>query len=217
MNSTAFWKDIIGVKDTSLLEEVSANSRTWKAQKREIIIREKEKLSEIPFLVSGVVKSYCLNADGKEKIFCFGYLPGEPVTAIYQLDTEITSVCTIEVVRDSTLLFVPLEILDRFVRSNLEAARIYEKMLSDSLKQTIERDHILASCPAYERYEWFLRTYPGLEKLISKKDTASFLNMSSESLSRILKIYGENGAADRPADGTENRSVDRTINKSKRK
>ncbi len=188
MEIKAFWRDTIGVQETDLLKEAVRHSSIRRLKRKEIVIREHEQLTEIPFLLSGVVKSYCLDAEGREKIFCFGYRPGEPVTSIYSLDREICSVGTIEVVRDAMLLYIPLEEMDRLVRGNLEAARIYESLLSRSLQTVIERDHVLASCTARQRYEWFTRYYPGLEEQVSKKDIASYLNMSSESLSRIIKI-----------------------------
>ncbi|MCD7957471.1 MAG: Crp/Fnr family transcriptional regulator [Lachnospiraceae bacterium] len=188
MEITAFWRDIIGLKETELLAEAVRYSEIRRLKKRSTVIRENERLTEIPFLVSGVVKSYCLGADGSERIFCFGYRPGEPVTSIYSLDKEITSICTIEVVNDAELLYIPLKELNRLVQSSVEAARIYEAMLSVSLYITVERDRALVSYTARQRYEWFTEFYPGLEELISKKDIASFLNMSSESLSRVRKI-----------------------------
>ncbi|MCD8015543.1 MAG: Crp/Fnr family transcriptional regulator [Lachnospiraceae bacterium] len=188
MEITAFWRDIIGLKGTELLAEAVSYSEICRLKKRSTVIRENECLTEIPFLVSGVVKSYCLGGDGSERIFCFGYRAGEPVTSIYSLDKEITSLCTIEVVSDAELLYIPLKELNRLVLSSIEAARIYEAMLSVSLYNTVERNRALVSYTARQRYEWFTEFYPGLEELISKKDIASFLNMSSESLSRVRKI-----------------------------
>ncbi|MCD7884000.1 MAG: Crp/Fnr family transcriptional regulator [Lachnospiraceae bacterium] len=188
MEITAFWRDIIGLKETELLAEAVRYSEIRRLKKRSIVIRENERLTEIPFLVSGAVKSYCLGADGSERIFCFGYRPGEPATSIYSLDKEITSICTIEVVCDAELLYIPLKELNRLVQDSIEAAHVYETMLSVSLHNTAERDRALVSYTARQRYEWFTRFYPGLEELISKKDIASFLNMSSESLSRVRKI-----------------------------
>ncbi|MCC8045055.1 MAG: Crp/Fnr family transcriptional regulator [Clostridiales bacterium] len=188
MEITAFWQDIIGLKEEKLLAEAVRYSEIRTLKKRSIVIRENERLTEIPLLVSGVVKSYCLSADGNERIFCFGYRVGEPATSIYSLDKEIISACTIEVVRDAQLLYIPLEELNRLVQSSIEAAHVYETILSVSLRDMAERDRALVSYTARQRYEWFTRYYPGLEELISKKDIASFLNMSSESLSRVRKI-----------------------------
>lgn len=188
MEIIAFWRDIIGLKDPELLAEAARYSEIRTLKKRSTVIRENESLTEIPFLVSGAVKDYCLGADGSERIFCFGYRPGEPVTSIYSLDKEIISICTIEVVCDAQLLYIPLKELNRLVQSSIEAAHVYETMLSVSLRNTVERDRALVSYTARQRYEWFTRFYPGLEELISKKDIASFLNMSSESLSRVRKI-----------------------------
>ncbi len=188
MEIKTFWRDIIGVTEKHLLEEAAQYSIIRSLHRKEIVIREHERLTEIPFLMSGVVKSYCLDAEGREKIFCFGYQPGDPVTSIYSLDREIRSVCTIEVIRDAVLLCIPLGEMNRLVSGSLEAARIYEGLLSQSLQKTVERDHVLASCTARQRYEWFIRFYPGLDEQISKKDIASYLNMSSENLSRIIKV-----------------------------
>ncbi|MCD8023898.1 MAG: Crp/Fnr family transcriptional regulator [Lachnospiraceae bacterium] len=203
----AFWRDTIGLNHSELLNEVVKNSSTWNVRRRDILVREREKLSDIPFLITGAAKSYSFDANGKEKVLCFTYLPGEPVTSIYRLDQEISSVCTIEIIQDGTLLFIPLELLNNLVANHLEAAHIYEGMLSRSLEKVVQRDWALASCTAPERYEWFERSYPGLSKIASKKDIAAFLNMSSESLSRILKLYGEKRELTLESDPGQSQSI----------
>ncbi|MCD7763802.1 MAG: Crp/Fnr family transcriptional regulator [Lachnospiraceae bacterium] len=187
MDITAFWRDIIGIKDSWLLGELTRYSSVRSLKKNDIVIRENEPLTEIPLLMSGVVKSYCLDTEGKEKIICLVYQPGAPVTSIYSLDGDISSIGTIAVVCDASLLYIPVRVLKHLIENNREAAQVYENILSGSLKEVVERDRVLASCTVRQRYEWFVRYYPGLEKLVSKKDIASFLNMSSESLSRGIR------------------------------
>ena len=77
--------------------------------------------------------------------------------------------------------------LIKLTKDNLDVARIYNKMLSISLKKVIEHNRILSDYEVQERYQWFLETYPGLFELVRKKDVASFLGMTPESLSRVLK------------------------------
>ena len=84
-------------------------------------------------------------------------------------------------------MYISMETLLELVRNNLEAARVYNRLLSMSIRKIMEHEKILASCDARERYRWFIETYPGLAEQINKKDIASYLNMSPETLSRILK------------------------------
>mgnify|MGYP001660581606 len=48
---------------------------------------------------------------------------------------------------------------------------------------------MILTCNPVQRYEYFLETYPGLEKKVNKKDIASYLNMTPECFSRMLKKY----------------------------
>ena len=50
-----------------------------------------------------------------------------------------------------------------------------------------ENEKVLTSSKVEDRYRYFLEIYPDLVEKVSKKDIASYLNMTPESLSRLLK------------------------------
>ena len=62
---------------------------------------------------------------------------------------------------------------------------LYNKLVSKSLEIHIKQKEIRYRMNAYERYNWFLKTYPNLDNYIKDKDIASFLGISPITLCRL--------------------------------
>lgn len=103
--------------------------------KGEKIIREGDVVEEVAFIISGVLKAVYIDQYGKEKVYCFGYIPGEAAISVTHLGTGIKSICTVEAISESVVLCVPMTCLIKLTKDNLDVARIYNKMLSMSLKK----------------------------------------------------------------------------------
>ena len=58
-------------------------------------------------------------------------------------------------------------------------------MLRGALQDIWELKTMLHKCSAQERYQWFLKNYPGLIDQVTNKYIASFLRMSPVTLSRL--------------------------------
>lgn len=183
----AFWRRYLGLRDPEAVTALESSSYIRNVEKGEKIIREGDVVEEVAFIISGVLKAVYIDQYGKEKVYCFGYIPGEAAISVTHLGTGIKSICTVEAISESVVLCVPMTCLIKLTKDNLDVARIYNKMLSMSLKKVIEHNRILSDYEVQERYQWFLETYPGLFELVRKKDVASFLGMTPESLSRVLK------------------------------
>ena len=72
---------------------------------------------------------------------------------------------------------------------NIEIALVCNRMQSVASMREYEYRKMILTCNPVQRYEYFLETYPGLEKKVNKKDIASYLNMTPECFSRMLKKY----------------------------
>ena len=80
-------------------------------------------------------------------------------------------------------------VLRKLAIENIEIALVCNRMQSVASMREYEYRKMILTCNPVQRYEYFLETYPGLEKKVNKKDIASYLNMTPECFSRMLKKY----------------------------
>ena len=81
------------------------------------------------------------------------------------------------------------DVLRKLAIENIEIALVCNRMQSVASMREYEYRKMILTCNPVQRYEYFLETYPGMEKKVNKKDIASYLNMTPECLSRMLKKY----------------------------
>ena len=62
-----FFKNKIRIKDEEVLNQLASNAYERKFNAKEIIIKENDKVEEIPFLISGVLKGYYKDQIAKQK------------------------------------------------------------------------------------------------------------------------------------------------------
>ena len=58
MTKREFFRKYLNIDDGKILDEMERYSEVWTVKKREIIMQEGETVTDIPFLISGVLKAY---------------------------------------------------------------------------------------------------------------------------------------------------------------
>lgn len=184
-----FYHDIIGIKSETVLQTLAENSRIRKLNTKTLLIKENEKVEQISFLykMGGILKAYYKNQKGKNQIHCFAHLPGEPLVGIMNLDRNMSSFLTVEAVTDCEIISISASVIQKLSRESIEVALTCNRMQGISALREYEYRKVILTCTPVQRYEYFLEAYPEIMDYLNKKDVASYLNMTPECFSRMLK------------------------------
>lgn len=168
------------------LRRIGALLSKVKLQKGEMLLSEGETVYYTHFVYSGCLRTYFIDQSGKEHTLQFAIKDWwiSDYTAFF---TEEKSLLNIECIKDAVIyklsrkhmeqLYLEISPFETFFRKKLERRfTALQKRILGNLAQT-----------ATERYLSFLATYPSIEQHIKNYHIASYLGITSESLSRIRK------------------------------
>jgi CRP/FNR family transcriptional regulator, dissimilatory nitrate respiration regulator len=136
------------------------------------------------FLLDGILKRVVANADGREMILRFADAGGiESSYAAWRLKTRAPfSIVTLTKARVAKL---PLPEWAAFMERHVHIKEVFEyevmQLMSEIMAHTITL-HLLA---APGRVHRFMRKHPEFANRVPKKELASYLNLSAETLSRL--------------------------------
>ena len=189
MRTDEFYAGIIHVSDEELIRQIERKTKQKKAKKGEVIVREGEVQSWVYFLISGVLRGFFLDARGREITDCFAFQCGDPVVSCIEFGEA--AFVSIEALTECELLAISVSDLMPLVDDSPELLRIYNRMLANSLRYHWSMKALMYQYTAMERYQWFLKCYPGLIERVSGKHVASLLGMTSVTLSRLKRAIRE--------------------------
>ena len=163
----------------SILEEIHIPKGTT-------LLSANELVSEQYYVLQGCLRTYFIDESGKEHTLQFAIQDWwiSDYTAFF---TEEKAIMHIESIQDTKvlklsrknmeLMFKRIPSLESFFRKKLERAfASFQKRILSNLAQ-----------PAKERYLDFIKTYPNIEQSVKNYHIASYLGITTESLSRIRR------------------------------
>lgn len=179
------------IKLTESQQELLADALKKRlVRRKQFLLQEGEQQEHAIFVLSGCLRSYSIDRNGFEHILQFApsgwwiadmrsYLKQEPAT-LY-----------IDAVEDSEVLLLPRTSLDRLLEQIPLLERFFRILAENALATYQHRliEHL--SLPAKDRYQQFCQTYPGLIEQLSQKLVASYIGVTPEFLSKMLRQ--ENG------------------------
>lgn len=160
-------------------------------KKGTVILEPNDIVNTQYYILEGCLRSYHIDTHGKEHTVQFGIKDWwiSDYTAFF---SNSKSIMNIEILQDAILyklsktdkeiLYAKIPRIESFFRKKLERAfGAFQKRILSNLSQT-----------ATERYINFINTYPNIEQCVKNYHIASYLGITTESLSRIRKELTNN-------------------------
>ncbi|TXE15949.1 Crp/Fnr family transcriptional regulator [Psychroserpens burtonensis] len=150
------------------------------------IIKAGDTVKDMYFVLQGCLRAFHIDIHGKEHTVQFA-IKGWWITDFTAFFTESKAIMDLEVLRDATIyrlskddreyMFSQIPATETFIRKKLENAyAAFQKRILRNLSQS-----------ASQRYVNFVKDFPNIEKNIKNYHIASYLGITTESLSRIRK------------------------------
>ena len=143
-----------------------------KIKKGQILQREGEYSTKGYIVKSGLLRSYSIDAKGKEHIFMFApenWIIADSVTP------DMPSELFIDALED-TVAFV----FKKGEEDNSDTRKLFSR-----LNVLQKRIIMLMSASAIERYDHFIETYPNIIQRVPQRMIASYLGITPEALSTV--------------------------------
>lgn len=188
-----------GIKE---LEKMIQERKIRTVKKKQIIYYEGDMVSSVYLVMSGKVKTIKLSADGRELLTGM-YGPDEyfgvPALLLNEPYTE-----TAEALEDSAVCQLPKEMFEELLNRYPDVARQFIRILSNNLLDKEEQLLQLAYHSVRKRMAEVLIRLSKLEKQegqvtlrISRDNLAAMAGMATETVSRILSDFKDEGLIER--------------------
>lgn len=186
-----FYREALEIEEEELLDKLLAITHERHLKKKEVLIQEGETQNQIVFLVSGILRGFFLDAEGRDVTDCFGLEPGTAAMGGFEFGQPST--ITIEALTEAEVVWMAIADVQELFARYPELMAVYNRYLLKALNIHWELKTMIGQESAMVRYHWFQKTYPGLVDNVRDKYVASFLGMTPVTLSRLRRKLREGG------------------------
>ncbi len=154
--------------------------------KGDIILHSNEVVKHQYYVLEGCLRTFFIDKKGKEHTIQFA-INDWWISDYIGYFSETKSVLTIECIEDAVLLKIAKKDIEKTYDQIPKIERFFRKKMERSFVSFQKRILANLSESAKERYINFTKTYPNIEQHIKNYHIASYLGITTESLSRIRK------------------------------
>ncbi len=148
------------------------------------LIREGQTVKKIYFVLSGCLRSYCTDKNGKEHTLQFA-IKNWWISDYIAIHNNELATLTVETLTESTIIEFNADeingILSKFPEYEPFQRFILERHVVSLNKRILNQLQLTAA----ERYDLFVEQYPNIQQSTRNYHIASYLGITQESLSRI--------------------------------
>lgn len=189
-----FYKNVLHLTDEALIDEVIRATEIKVLKRGDFLIRAGQLPTHACFLMKGIIRGTMLDCNGRDITDCIAYRCGSTVMP----DNDYTQPASIalEALTDCEIICISLDVVNSLLERSPSVTKLYCQYLLISANLHRKLKIVNYQYTAAQRYEWFLREYPGLIDQVSHKYIASLLNMTPVTLSKIRKVLKDGGNRD---------------------
>lgn len=177
------FEKIVSINDAEFTYILS-HFKTKTYKKHQFVIQEGQHVDYDYFILSGCLKSYSTDANGKEHIIQFG-LRDWWITDYQAYYNQTTATVNIDCIEDTELLCLSFSDREKLCAELHKIEHFFRKKTNKRNVALQNRILSLLSSSAKERYEKLLQQYPELFQKVPKHLIASYLGVTRETLSRL--------------------------------
>lgn len=157
-------------------------------KKGDFLLQTGEEVKDIFYMHSGCLRTYYIDADGKEHTLQFainGWWISDYIALFGKENNKAVSY--IECIKEATLFKVSKKDFDILCIEIPKISQLYIKKMESAFAAFHKRILGNLTLSAKDRYLQFVQTYPNIEQNVKNYHIASFLGITTESLSRIRR------------------------------
>jgi CRP-like cAMP-binding protein len=171
----------IGLDDIKLIYSLGQLKRI---KAGEIIIKIGELNYSGIFVLKGLLRNYIITNDGEERTLLFckeGNQTGSHSTIFYNKPAKEN----IEAIEDSVVFMLNSEVADKIAGKHPKLLKLQNNILKKVLAESVERIIFFTTLSPEERFKELCTKQPNLVKRVPQKYLASYVGVTTVSLSRI--------------------------------
>jgi CRP-like cAMP-binding protein len=151
-----------------------------------ILLRADETVLNQYYVQKGCLRTYYIDSKGKEHTLQFAINDWwiSDYTAYF---SSTKAIMNIECIQDATLYKISKKNIDRLIQETPRLETFFRKKMEKAFASFQKRILASLSQSAKERYITFRSSYPNIDQSIKNYHVASYLGITTESLSRIRK------------------------------
>lgn len=163
---------------------ILSHFKSKRFKKHQFVVQEGQLVENDFFVVSGSLKSYSTDANGKEHIIGFA-LPDWWITDYQAYYDQTAATVNIDCIEDVDLLVLSYNDREKLCAEMHKVEHFFRKKTNKRNVALQQRILSLLSSSAKERYDNLLKQYPELFQKVPKHIIASYLGVTRETLSRF--------------------------------
>jgi CRP/FNR family transcriptional regulator, anaerobic regulatory protein len=174
------------------IAELMANSETFIAKKRTILVKEGEICKYIYFVQSGILRAGVHDEETKDWTHCFYSSEGLAWAGLSSnCILQKPSDYFLEVLEDAQIVAFSTTYLRELRKSNMAWSSFFTCQLLKNFDYLKEKSIQKLKLTPEKRYLAFMKTHPIITQSIPQHYIASYIGIAPESLSRIRKRLNE--------------------------